>query len=138
MAWLQEQGTTLLLIAGLVAFLLRGPVLARATGVETLTVHDLARQLSSSAPPLLLDVRSPAEFATGHVPNAILIPLPELRQRLDELRPQAASRAVAVICRSGNRSLHGAVLLKRSGFPQVVNVAGGIVNWKIQGYPLRG
>lgn len=137
MDWLQEQGTTLLFIVGVVFFLLRGPVMARIVGVETISVHMLAQRLASSSPPLLLDVRSSPEFVTGHVPQATLVPLPELRQRLDALRLQAASRAVAVICHTGNRSLHGAVLLKRAGFEQVCHVAGGMVNWKIQGYPVR-
>ncbi|MEO5362752.1 MAG: rhodanese-like domain-containing protein [Magnetococcus sp. DMHC-8] len=137
MNWLQDNLSTLLLMAGLVVFLMRGPVLARATGVETITVHELAKLLASATPPLLLDVRSQAEFDAGHLPQAILIPLPTLRQHTEALQQRAASRAVAVICRSGNRSVHGAVLLKRAGFGTVFNVAGGMLNWQVQGYPVR-
>ena len=86
MDWLQEQGTTLLWIVAVVFFLLRGPVMARITGVETISVHILAQRLAAASPPLLLDVRSSSEFVTGHVPQATLIPLPELRQRLESLR----------------------------------------------------
>lgn len=137
MVWLQENVTTLLLIAGLVLFVVRGPVLARMAGVEDLTVHDLAKRLASATPPLLLDVRSEGEFAAGHAPQAVLLPLSELRRNLDVLRQRPDARCIAVICQSGNRSVNGAVLLKRSGFEQVFHVVGGMNNWKIQGYPVR-
>ena len=137
MDWLQENGTTLLVMVGLVAFFLRGPVLAKATGVETMSVHELAKQLASPSPPLLLDVRSQAEFDSGRIPQAILVPLSELRQQVETVRRRSASRPVAVICRSGNRSLHGAVLLKRAGFGPVFNVSGGLLSWRNQGYPIR-
>ncbi|MBF0162701.1 MAG: rhodanese-like domain-containing protein [Magnetococcales bacterium] len=136
MSWLQDNATTLLLITGTLAFFIRGPMLARLAGVEQLGVHDVAKRLASPQPLLLLDVRSPAEYATGHAPRALLVPLPELRSRLEELRQHPAAAAIAVICQSGNRSLNASVLLKRSGFPEVYNVIGGMNNWKVQGYPI--
>ncbi|MEO5348585.1 MAG: rhodanese-like domain-containing protein [Magnetococcus sp. YQC-3] len=136
MVWIQENGTTLLLIAGLIMFVVRGPVLARLAGVEDVTVHELAKRLASATPPLLLDVRSQGEFAAGHAPQAVLIPLSELRRHVDALRQRPDARCIAVICQSGNRSVNGAVLLKRQGFEQVLNVVGGMNNWKVQGYPV--
>jgi rhodanese-related sulfurtransferase len=136
MVWIQENGTTLLLILALVMFAVRGPVLARLAGVEDVTVHELAKRLASATPPLLLDVRSQGEFAAGHAPQALLIPLSELRHNVDALRQRPDARCIAVICQSGNRSVNGAVLLKRQGFEQVLNVVGGMNNWKVQGYPV--
>jgi rhodanese-related sulfurtransferase len=52
----------------------------------------------------LLDVRTPAEFATGHLPEAVNIPHTELRARLDEVRRLAQGRPIAVLCQSGVRS----------------------------------
>ena len=137
MAWLQENGLTVLLLVVFAAFMLRWPVMARLTGVEQLTVHDLSAQMGTATPPLLLDVRSQAEYDSGHVPNAVLMPISDLSDNLDSLKKQGLSRHVAVICLSGSRSVHGAVLLKQAGFEKVYNVVGGTANWKAQGYPVR-
>ncbi|MBF0183619.1 MAG: rhodanese-like domain-containing protein [Magnetococcales bacterium] len=137
MNWLQENAITLLLLAGFAILLQRGPLMAKMAGVQHLDVHELAKRLASSSPPLLLDVRSQQEYKGGHAPQALLIPLGDLRDRLEEVKRQASSRPVAVICRSGNRSIYGAVLLKRSGITQVFNISGGMLDWQAQGYPVR-
>ena len=69
----------------------------------------------------ILDVRSPGEFQTGHIPNAIHIPLPELAGKAKKL---SKSRPVIVYCASGGRSASAAALLKSMGFSQVVNGGG--------------
>jgi rhodanese-related sulfurtransferase len=80
--------------------------------------------------PVVLDVREPWEYRSGHVPGAILIPLGELAQRVGELDP---SRPVAVICAHGHRSLAGASLLAQRGLAKVYNVLGGTTGWKEAG-----
>ena len=65
---------------------------------------------------LLLDVRSPAEFATGHLPEAVNIAHTQLRGRVDEVRQLAAGRPVAVICQSGMRSYIAHRVLVAAGF----------------------
>jgi phage shock protein E len=62
---------------------------------------------------LLLDVRTPGEFADGHVQGALNIPVQELEARVAELD---ASRPVVVYCRSGNRSGTAAGMLRARGF----------------------
>lgn len=81
----------------------------------------------------LLDVRTPQEWNEAHVPGAVLIPLDELPQRLDEV---PRDRPVMVICRSGNRSAVGRDILKDAGFTQVTSIAGGIRAWMAAGYPV--
>ena len=137
MAWLQENGLTILLLVAFAVFVFRWPVMARLTGVEQLTVHDLSTQMGTVTPPLLLDVRSQAEYNSGHAPNAVHMPLTDLSSNLESLKKHGLSQSVAVICLSGNRSVHGAVLLKQAGFEKVFNVVGGMANWKAQGYPVR-
>lgn len=137
MAWLQENGASILVLVVALVFMLRGPILARLTGVEQLSVHALSALMASGSPPLLLDVRSQSEFDSGHVSNAVLIPMAELRRRVDEVRTRRSSGSVAVICLSGARSVRGAVLLKRAGFEKVFNVVGGMASWKAQGYPVH-
>ncbi len=137
MAWLQENGSTLFWIALFVLFINRGMILARVFGVENISVHDLSARLASDQPPLLLDVRTPMEYASGHPPNAILIPVQDLHGRLDEVRKKCTVGGVAVICRTGNRSLSAAITLKRGGIDGVFNVSGGLVQWRRQGYAVK-
>lgn len=75
-----------------------------------------ARQLVQAGA-RLIDVRSSAEFAAGHIPGALNIPVQELGARLNELRPKDAP--VVVYCRSGHRSGTAARLLKNAGFAAV-------------------
>ena len=65
---------------------------------------------------LVLDVRSPAEFATGHLPGALNIAHTALRERLDEVREAAAGRPVRVMCASGVRSYIAHRVLTQDGF----------------------
>lgn len=77
----------------------------------------------------LLDVRNPDEFDEAHVPGAILIPLPDLAGRLAEV---PAGEPLAVICRSGHRSMVACEML--AGVPRTaVNVAGGTIAWMASG-----
>ncbi len=66
---------------------------------------------------ILLDVRSPEEFAAGHVEDARNIPVEELLDRLKELGPK--HRPIAVYCRSGRRSALAKSLLMVHGFSRV-------------------
>ena len=75
---------------------------------------------------VLLDVREQWEFDIVHLPDSILIPLAALAQRLDELDPQ---RTTVVICHHGIRSHTAGLLLERSGFRDVINLAGGLDEW---------
>jgi thioredoxin 1 len=73
----------------------------------------------------VLDVRNPDEYASGHVPGAVLIPLPDLAARRDEI-PDADP--LYVICASGGRSLTAARALAAAGW-SVRSVAGGTKGW---------
>lgn len=84
--------------------------------------------------PLVVDVREPWEFAQGHVPGALLIPLGQLTARLHELD---ANRPVALICASGNRSQSAAALLGQKSFKKVYNVTHGTMGWAQHGLPLE-
>ncbi|GAB4483593.1 MAG: hypothetical protein Kow0088_26890 [Anaerolineales bacterium] len=81
----------------------------------------------------VLDVRQPEEWNEGHIPNATLIPLDQLAQRVDEL---PRDREIVVVCRSGNRSREGTLILLENGFKQVSSMAGGVTDWSAKGYPL--
>lgn len=85
---------------------------------------------------LLLDVRTPEEFAQGHAPGAKLIPLNQLPQRLGELQA-FKNQPIALICQSGRRSTVAQNFLEQAGFSQTVNVEGGMLAWVKAGLPVQ-
>jgi phage shock protein E len=70
----------------------------------------------------IVDVRTPAEFADGHHPGAINIPLAEIPNRLAEFG--AKDKPIVVYCRSGNRSGQALRLLQEAGYTNVTNAGG--------------
>ena len=76
---------------------------------------------------ILLDVRQPEEYAEGHLPGSVLIPVGELHQRLDELD---RSKPAIVYCRAGVRGANGTGVLLNAGFEEVRNLSGGILAWE--------
>jgi rhodanese-related sulfurtransferase len=82
---------------------------------------------------LRLDVREDVEWEAGHAPGAQHIPLGELTTRISEID---ASRRIACICRSGNRSGTATAWLLQQGF-DVANVTGGMIAWTQQGLPVE-
>lgn len=105
------------------------------SAVGQMNVRDLKAKLDAREAIILVDVRQPEEFAhDGHVAGARLLPLPMLAMRADELDKDAA---IAVICRSGNRSQVACELLQRQGFSNVTNVVGGMIAWQQAGLPSK-
>jgi len=92
---------------------------------EQLTPAALRELLASPAAPRLLDVREPAEYAAGHLPEALLMPLGELEARAAEL----PAGPLVVYCQRGGRSARAAALLRELGRPDVHELAGGYEAW---------
>jgi rhodanese-related sulfurtransferase len=81
----------------------------------------------------ILDVREPSEWTSFHIPEASLIPLGDLPNRLSEV---PKDREVVVVCRTGNRSAQGRDILLNAGFARVTSMAGGVTEWQAQGLPI--
>lgn len=79
---------------------------------------------------LMLDVRSPSEFATGHFRGALNVPHTEIRSRLEEIRAAAGGRPVRVNCQSGMRSYLAERILVQEGFTDVANLSGGMITMR--------
>jgi len=94
------------------------------------TVASLAADHARGA--VVIDVREPAEYVTGHVSGAVLIPMGQVHEHLDEI---PADGPVHVICRSGNRSLATTVYLRGVG-RLAYSVAGGTMAWIAAGHPV--
>lgn len=111
-----------------------GAEAGEVAGVRTVDVATLQADLAKGAVPLLIDVRTPGEYASGHVPGAVNVPLDELASRVSDLGP--AEREVYVVCQSGNRSAKASALLAAQG-RHPVNVAGGTSAWRSAGFPVE-
>lgn len=85
--------------------------------------------------PVLLDVREPWEYNSGHAKGATNLPLSQLGKRLGEV---PRNRPVLLICQSGHRSVNAAKVLQQQGITQVVNVSGGTTAWRMHGLPVEG
>ena len=94
---------------------------------------------------LVIDVREPAEFDTGHIPDSINIPRGVLEFQVDahpavaNVSDEALShkeRPIVVVCRTGGRAALSAVNLQRLGFGNVRSIAGGVMAWGEAGLPL--
>ena len=95
-------------------------------GMPSITVQQLGARLDAGETPFILDVRQPEEEAEGTIPGALLIPLATLPDRLSDL---PADREILVHCKAGGRSSRAVNFLHEAGFPQAVNIEGGINAW---------
>ncbi len=92
------------------------------TFTQTASNDDLANVTGT-----ILDVREAAEYAFGHIPGALSMPLGELEERMNELNK---NEAIYVICRTGTRSDLAAQTLAANGFTNVYNVLPGMSEWQ--------
>jgi phage shock protein E len=91
------------------------------------------QRFSDSPDHLLIDVRTPEEFTSGHIPGAINISVQTLPDRLSEI---PNDQTIVVYCRSGNRSATATQILTDAGFSPVYDL-GGIQDWVSAGYPVE-
>jgi len=86
-----------------------------------------AKKMMDAGGVTVVDVRSAAEYAMGHVPGAALVPLDSLAAQAKTALP-SLDATLLVYCRSGNRSGEAAKILKDLGYTKVYDF-GGIMNW---------
>jgi molybdopterin/thiamine biosynthesis adenylyltransferase/rhodanese-related sulfurtransferase len=84
----------------------------------------------------LIDVREQHEWDAGHIEGALFIPLGQLQQGIAAAVPDKATEVI-LQCRSGARSANGTALLQALGYTDVVNLAGGILQWQADGLPVE-
>ncbi|WP_042455570.1 sulfurtransferase TusA family protein [Neobacillus dielmonensis] len=88
--------------------------------------EELEKKMEANENIVIIDVREAAEYAFNHIPNALSIPLGELKERINELNKQVET---FVVCRTGNRSDLAAQKLAAHGFANVINVVPGMSGW---------
>lgn len=122
----------LIIIAVVSGAMLLWPFVTRGASGPALDTLGATRLINDSGA-IVLDVRAPAEFAAGHLPNARNIPLAELEKRAGEL---PANKPVLVCCTSGITSSRAAGVLKKAGRNDVFNLSGGLDGWRQAGLPV--
>lgn len=85
---------------------------------------------------VVVDVGEPNEFQTGHLPEAINMPLTKLVTNIGALN-KYKNKHIVVTCRAGNRSMKGAITLKKNGFENVYSLSGGLAAWQKENLPIE-
>jgi rhodanese-related sulfurtransferase len=111
------------------------PLVRRTTGGPWVSTTQ-ATQLINRDEALVIDVRDPAEYATGHVLGAKNLPLARLDAPGGELAKRK-DRPVIVYCDGGERSGKATAALKKQGYTRVANLSGGIGAWQQAGLPVE-
>ena len=97
------------------------------TVVMKIKPEDARKMLESGNPPALIDVREPDEFASGHIPNAVNVPLGDVVNGVIRLGIPK-DQPVMVYCRTGRRSSEAASKLQGAGYQKIYDL-GGITDW---------
>jgi rhodanese-related sulfurtransferase len=92
----------------------------------------LLNRIAHGAAPAVLDVRSPVEFAEGHVPGAVNVPFTSLLAGSGDVRAEK-SQAVVVYCGHGPRAWLASLALRRRGYTQVIYLRGHMAAWRRAG-----
>lgn len=131
-----QNNILLVLLAVVSGGMLLWPYIAQLTsGAKELSAADVVN-LINRRDALVLDVRDPGEFKSGHIRNARNIPLSQLKDRVKELEKQKA-RPIVVSCASGNRSHNASRVLREHGFNEVFALRKGIMGWSEASMPLE-
>jgi SulP family sulfate permease len=89
--------------------------------------QELWQKLHDASPPLVVDVREPREFRLGHIPQAQLIPLPQILSDTPDL---PGNREIILVCRGGRRSTRAIRILQNKGYQNVRVLQGGMLAWE--------
>lgn len=103
---------------------------------DVIASSELVARIESGSAPLVLDVRTPEEYATGHIPGAINITHTELGDRLSEIE-EHRNDEIVVHCRSGKRAGLAETVLLEAGFTRVRDLDGHMLQWQGNGYPIE-
>jgi phage shock protein E len=107
---------------------------SEVTEAPTISAEKLAEQRDTKGAPLVIDVRTPAEFASGHIPGAVNIPFDQVAERIEDLD---TPNGVALYCMVGPRARKGESALLAAGYEKVFHLDGGLAAWQAAGLPVE-
>jgi rhodanese-related sulfurtransferase len=97
---------------------------------------ELAERVRGGSPPVIVDVRSQGEYAAGHIPGAVNIPIRQLPKRLDDLVGDKSAEVI-VYCQRGTRSDSAVEVLAKAGYTNVRELEGHLRGWRQAGHPTQ-
>ena len=100
-----------------------------------ITPAALHAQQEAETAPVVIDVRTAAEYASGHIPGAVNIPFDAVAQRIAEVD---APNGVTLYCMKGPRARKGESALLAAGHTAVLHLDGGLAAWQQAGFPVEG
>ncbi len=103
----------------------------RSPGIDPQALHE---RLAEPLPPLVIDVRSPDDYSSGHVPGAVNLPAPTVTRHLDQIRQEPA---VVLYCNDQRFTAVAEQLLLKSKVKGFAHLEGGLTAWKARGLPLE-
>lgn len=106
------------------------------TSPSTVASAELRELLETGAPLRLLDVRTPGEFDSWHIPGAYNVPLDLLREHRDEIC-RHLDQDVVLVCRSGQRAAQAGEALRQAGLFNVHILDGGMTAWEGKGFDVN-
>lgn len=135
MQFIQENIFTIAMAVFALVMLVWPPLSRKIYGIKEVGSLE-ATQLINHHEAMVIDVREDSELRDGMIPNAKHIPLGQIQARVKEL-DRFRSRPVIIACRSGARSSGACRLLRKAGFTDVYNLAGGMINWQQANLPVE-
>lgn len=111
------------------------PALALAAPTD-MSRDELQARQAKGQPTVLIDVRTPAEFAAGHVPGAINIPVDQVEARIGEIDKLRSKGEIVLYCRSGRRAGAAAGVLEARGYQGLRHLEGDFQGWEAAGLPV--
>jgi phage shock protein E len=131
-----EKQTKMIVVFAVIVFAAAAYYMWMGTGSSSdygnVDVGEARDLISEKADLVILDVRTVAEFDSGHLEGAINIPVEVLSGRLSELNP---NDELLVYCRTGNRSTTAVEILEENGYDRIYHMDGGITAWGNAGFP---
>jgi rhodanese-related sulfurtransferase len=106
-----------------------------STQAPSISPAELHAQREAGVAPVVIDVRTPEEYAAGHIPDAVNIPFDQVAERIDEVD---APHGVALYCMIGPRARKGEAALLAAGYEKAFHIEGGLAAWQAAGFPVMG
>ena len=106
------------------------------SAADSISPAELNDRIAKNKAPFILDVRTPEEFAQGHVPGAVNIPVSEIADRSSELAGYK-EKEIVVYCAAGPRASFARSLMSQLGFTGTKELQGHMMGWTADGYPVE-
>lgn len=106
------------------------------TNVPQQTAEQVKQALDAGEACILLDVRTPEEYARNRIPGSINVRVEEVEGKIAGVIPDRTAR-VYVYCLSGSRSMYAVAAMRNLGYTNVFDMGHGLLAWRVKGYPIN-